>query len=95
MAKKFRLAPALLFYALFSTGLVYFVIAPSMISDGGPNFIFAAAFFGLVAYGTYDLTNRATIKDFPLKIVVIDMVWGALLACTVAVMASAIYTNFI
>ena len=77
---KPNLVAALMFYALYVAGLVYFVVVPGL---GSAN-VFAAAlngaFFGLVAYATYDMTNYATIRDFTLRIALIDMAWGAILS---------------
>lgn len=77
MASEIRWGAALLFYLLYILGLTLFVTLPSWQSDSIAQSIMFGAFFGLVCYATYDLTNLATIKDFPLKVVVFDMIWGA------------------
>ncbi|MBK8837661.1 MAG: DUF2177 family protein [Hyphomonadaceae bacterium] len=72
--------PAILFYLLYAAGLGFFAVQPSL---GDGDWLRAAAvgaFFGLVAYGTYDLTNLATIKSWPLPMVIVDLVWGAVLS---------------
>ncbi len=73
--------PALLFYVLYGVGLLAFVLRPAL-SDGSglPAVFFWGCLFGLVAYGTYDLTNHATIRDWPLAVTVVDMAWGALIS---------------
>jgi uncharacterized membrane protein len=43
------------------------------------------AFFGLVTYATYDLTNLATLKDFPLLVTIVDLVWGMVLSASVSI----------
>ncbi len=70
--------PALLFYLLFGAGLLAFVLRPAL-NDGTALWavLLWGAFFGLVAYGAYDLTNHATIPNWPLAVTVIDMAWGA------------------
>jgi uncharacterized membrane protein len=76
-----NLAVAFLFYLLFVAGLCFFAIVPSL--EANTTLLKAAltgAFFGLVAYATYDLTNLATLKAFTVKVALVDMVWGALLS---------------
>lgn len=70
---------ALLFYILFIAGLVFFVVNPALEKESLRYAILAGGFFGLIAYGTYDLTNLATLKDWPLTITVIDLLWGTFL----------------
>lgn len=67
---------AVLFYFLFAAGLVVFVIDPALKKQSLQFAIYAGAFFGLVAYSTYDLTNLSTIKNWPLIITIIDLCWG-------------------
>ncbi len=70
---------AIIFYLLFILGLVVFVIEPSVSSSSLGKVMLLGAFFGLVTYATYDLTNLATMKDFTLKITLIDLTWGTTL----------------
>jgi uncharacterized membrane protein len=84
---------ALIFYLLFIGGLVVFVISPSIEKKSWLNAVISGAFFGLVTYATYDLTNLATIKDWPLLVTVIDLIWGAVLACLVSTITFFIYTK--
>lgn len=69
-------AAAIIFYLLFILGLVIFVIEPSVTAGSLGKAMLLGAFFGLVTYATYDLTNLATMKDFTLKITLIDLTWG-------------------
>lgn len=75
---------ALSFYLIFIVGLVIFVIAPAMEKGSLANAIMLGAMFGFVTYATYDLTNLATIKDWPLLVTFIDLAWGAVLAASVS-----------
>ena len=85
MAPEVRWWAAALFYLLFVWGVLYFVVLP-LAANGSPGRAFATgALFGLVAYGTYDLTNQAVVRDWPVVVTAIDMVWGALLTGTVSV----------
>lgn len=95
LAKDVKWAAAVLFYLIFVVGLIYFVIAPTIKSGAMHNLILSAAFFGFVTYATYDLTNYATIKDFSLKIVIIDLIWGATLSAVVATLAYKSYMALI
>lgn len=65
---------AIVFYALYAFGLVMLVVQPG--SSVGQVFAFGAL-FGLVAYGTYDLTNQAVMRDWPVSLTIIDMAWGS------------------
>jgi uncharacterized membrane protein len=78
---------ALLFYFLFIAGLVIFVIAPSLEKNSWITAVWLGALFGLISYATYDLTNLATIKNWPLIVTVVDLAWGAILAASVSVIS--------
>ena len=84
LADEPNVAAAVLFYAIFLAGLVYFVIAPAVDEGSWRSALFRGAAFGLVAYATWDLTSLAVIEGFPAAIVPIDMAWGAVLAATVS-----------
>lgn len=77
MAPKANLLAALLFYLLFVLGLMVFVVSPALAAGSWKHALFYGLFFGLVTYATYDLTNLATVRDWPLLITVIDLAWGA------------------
>ncbi|MBA3733427.1 DUF2177 family protein [Patescibacteria group bacterium] len=76
---------ALIFYALFIVGLVLFVIAPAVEQSSWTHALIFGAFFGFITYATYDLTNLATLKDWPLLVSIVDMAWGATLGALVSV----------
>ncbi len=84
MAPKVNWVAAVLFYLLFLVGLVIFVIAPAVEKDSWGRAITLGALFGLITYATYDLTNLATLKNWPLSLTVVDLVWGAVLAASVS-----------
>lgn len=71
---------AIIFYLIFIFGLVIFVINPSLEKNSLRQVILLGALFGLITYGTYDLTNLATIKNWPIIITIIDLFWGMFLA---------------
>lgn len=80
MTDKVNWGAALLFYVLFIIGLLFFVISPALDKNSWTYAIGAGALYGLLTYATYDLTNLATLKDWPITITVIDMIWGTTLA---------------
>jgi uncharacterized membrane protein len=65
------------FYALYLLGVLYFAVAPAVTRGNLTSATLSGAFLGLVAYGTYDLTNMATMRDWPLSVTVVDLLWGA------------------
>lgn len=75
---------AILFYLLFIFGLVMFVISPALTKNSLQYAFVFGALFGLITYATYDLTNLATLKDWPLTVTIVDMIWGAVLASSVS-----------
>jgi len=76
---------AILFYLLFIVGLVLFVIMPAVEKGSWVHSLLFGALFGLITYATYDLTNLATLKDWPLLVTVVDLAWGAVLAAAVSI----------
>jgi uncharacterized membrane protein len=76
---------AIVFYLLFIVGLVLFVIAPAFEKSSWVHALLFGALFGLISYATYDLTNLATLKDWPLLVTLVDLVWGAVLASSISV----------
>ncbi len=76
---------AFLFYLIFLAGLVVFVISPAVLKGSWVNALIFGAFFGLITYATYDLTNLATLKDWPILLTVVDLVWGITLSASVSV----------
>jgi uncharacterized membrane protein len=77
-------APALAFYVLFSLGLGVFAVAPALEAGDWLKAAMLGGFLGLVAYGTYDLTNLATVKNWPVAMVLVDMVWGTVISAVSA-----------
>jgi len=80
---ELKVAPAIMFYIIFLLGLIFFVINPNL-SNTLLNVFLIGAFYGLVTYGTYDLTVYATMNIFSLKLVVADILWGMILSGSVA-----------
>ena len=74
-----------IFYLLFIVGLVIFVITPAVEKNSCMYALLFGALFGFITYATYDLTNLATLKDWPLLVTLVDLAWGAILAASVSV----------
>jgi len=75
---------AIIFYFLFIAGLVIFVISPAVEKHSWIHALIFGALFGLITYATYDLTNLATLKDWPLLVTVVDLIWGTVLASSIS-----------
>jgi uncharacterized membrane protein len=94
LAENFRLAPALAFYLLYLFGIVYFAALPALTSGGWRRALLNGALLGLVAYGTYDLTNQATLRHWPFLVTTLDMTWGTFLTAASAVVSLAAAKKF-
>lgn len=82
---------AIIFYLVFLVGLTFFAIYPNL-DKGWQVVLMYGALFGFFTYATYDLTNLATLKDWPLDLVIVDIIWGTVLGGTVAVGTYLIYS---
>lgn len=87
MAKKADLRPAAVFYFLYVLAVTVFVVDPAL---GENSFLYAlshGALLGLVMFATYDLTNQATLRRWPVKVTLVDIAWGTLSTTLVSVVA--------
>ena len=75
---------AIIFYLLFIVGILIFAVMPALSAGDVMKAVLFGALFGFFTYATYDLTNLATLKDWPLIVSLVDMVWGAVLSASVA-----------
>jgi len=82
-----------IFYLLFVVGLVVFSVLPALEKNSWTQALFLGALLGLVSYATYDLTNLATIKDWPLVVTIVDIVWGTVLGASVSLASYFIVTK--
>jgi uncharacterized membrane protein len=87
------LAPAGLFYLLYAAGVVALVVLPGVSGQRWSAVATRGALLGLVAYGTYDLTNQATLRDWPAWLTAMDMAWGTVLTAAAATVAHALATK--
>jgi len=84
MAKNPNLIAALIFYLIYILALVVLVLSPALQKNSLQTAIIYGALFGLCCYATYDLTNLATIANWPLIVTIVDLIWGTVLSASVA-----------
>ena len=83
-------AAAIIFYLIYIAGILIFSVVPAVTKDSLRYAVLWGALFGFFTYATYDLTNLALLKDWPLKIVFVDILWGVVLCSTVATLSFCI-----
>ncbi len=79
LKKDVNWTAAIIFYLLFILGLLVFVVGPAYLNEDILEAFLMGGLLGLIMYATYDLTNLATLKDWPLPITLIDLIWGSFL----------------
>ena len=84
MADPINVPIAVGFYAIYTLGIVIFAVSPALNAQNWQTALIYGALFGFFAYATYDLTNMATIQGWPMKMSMVDMVWGTFLTATSA-----------
>lgn len=84
MLERPNFTAAGIFYLIYVAGLVYFAVQPYLSGGSWGQAFIAGAILGLIAYGTYDMTNLATLKNWPLVMSLVDMAWGTVLSGTAA-----------
>jgi uncharacterized membrane protein len=78
---------AIIFYLIYIVGILIFAVVPAVTKDSLRSAVVWGALFGFFTYATYDLTNLALLKDWPLRIVFVDILWGVVLCSTVATLS--------
>lgn len=94
MAAQPNLIFAALFYVVFVFGLMWFAVKPNRHVKGIKSTFIAAAIFGFFVYASYDLTNLALLKDWPLQLSLIDIAWGTLLSGISASAGKLVFNRF-
>lgn len=84
MLDKPNLGVAAAFYLLYMVAIVIFAVNPALEKQQWQTALLYGGLLGLVAYGTYDITNLATLKNWPVAVSIVDMIWGTVLTATVA-----------
>jgi uncharacterized membrane protein len=88
---KMRIAPAVVFYLLYVVALLVLVLEPAIAHESLGRALILGGLLGLVAYAAYDLVNLATLRDFPLAVAVVDMVWGTFVSSATACRAFVVW----
>jgi uncharacterized membrane protein len=86
---------AIVFYLIFLAGLTLFAIYPGVLAGKVTTALLWGALFGFFTYATYDLTNLATLRDWPLMVTIVDIVWGTVLGAGVASITALLYLRYI
>ena len=86
---------AIIFYLLYIVGIIVFAIYPALQADSFARAVILGAAFGFFAYATYDLTNLSTLKDWPILLTVVDIIWGTVLTASVAAASFFLATTFV
>lgn len=95
MADKVNWVAALIFYLMYIGGILYFVVFPCLNNGDWQAALFKGSILGILCYGTYDLTNMATLKNWSYEIVIIDIIWGAFLTGITSALSFTITLKFL
>lgn len=90
LRKSPMMSAAVAFYLLYIAGLMFFAIVPGLKAASPMHAALLGAALGLIAYGTYDLTNLAVIEGYTVRIAIIDLVWGTFLTGLTAGIVTAV-----
>jgi uncharacterized membrane protein len=94
MLENYYAPAAVVFYLVYGIGLAALAVLPALASGSWRRAALGGALLGLTAYGTYDLTNMATLKNWSLALTVVDMAWGAFATAVVATASFLITRRF-
>ncbi len=95
LVDNFKLLPALLFYLVYIAGIVIFAISPAFGTERWTTATGYGALLGFLAYATYDLTNQATLRNWPVLVTIVDLSWGTFLTAFAATTGFLIVRGFI
>ncbi|HOF78872.1 MAG TPA: DUF2177 family protein [Candidatus Dojkabacteria bacterium] len=85
LAENPKLFPALIFYLVFIVGVIIFAVLPGYEAQNIWKTVMLGALFGFLTYSTYDLTNLATLKNWPVSVTIIDLIWGTSISTVTSV----------
>ncbi|MFO7819010.1 MAG: DUF2177 family protein [Halanaerobacter sp.] len=91
---SYNFSAAIVFYLFFISGLLFFVINRAVSLGSWKYALLTGMFFGFITYATYDMTNLATLQDWPLLVTVVDIIWGSLLCALTSVVSYFIIRYF-
>lgn len=87
-------AAAVIFYIIYIAGIIFFSVRPALAKNSLQEAILLGGLYGFFTYATYDLTNMATLKNWPIKVVVVDILWGVFL-CSIVASASYLIAKWL
>ena len=90
LSEKLSYPPAIAFYTLYAGGIVFFCINPAMEVASVKKALYLGALFGFFCYMTYDLTNQSTLKNWPIAVSIVDIIWGAAVSSVTSGLATFI-----
>ncbi len=88
LRKQFLLLPGAAFYLIYTAGLVFLAVRPMQPDLSLANVALYGAIVGFMSYGTYDMTNLATLRDWPLVVSLVDVAWGTVLSALVVTVSA-------
>jgi uncharacterized membrane protein len=94
LRERFDVLPALLFYVVYVAGIVVFAVAPAFNTGRWTTATLHGVLLGFLAYATYDLTNQATLRNWPVAVTVADLCWGTTLTAFAATVGYLIARAF-
>lgn len=94
LAQPLNVTAAAAFYILFLVGVMIFAVQPALDQGGVPRALMLGALFGFFTYMTYDLTGLAVIRDYPVKLALVDIAWGTFLTAMAAAAGAAVGGRF-
>jgi uncharacterized membrane protein len=86
---------AIIFYLIYIVGILIFAVVPGLEAGSWQKALILGALFGFFCYATYDFTNLATLRDWPLAVALVDMLWGAVLTGSVATVSYYLGKTFL
>lgn len=92
MREKTNWTAAIIFYMVYIVGLIFFALNPALVKGSLAYAALVGGFFGFITYATYDITNLATLKDWPIVSTVVDIIWGTVLCSATASVSFIILT---
>ncbi len=87
MAENVKWVPALIFYTVYAIGVLLLVVLPAADESSLSQALLMGALLGFISYSTYDLSNMATIKNWPIRVVLADIIWGTILTAMVSLIS--------
>jgi uncharacterized membrane protein len=76
MSENIKILPVIFFYTIYPIAIMVFSLVPGLKDENIARTLILAAFLGFISYGTYNFTNLATLKDWPFKVLLVDITWG-------------------